>query len=66
MPANVTAKLPLTDLTCYQLDPAQIHPTTLLSGGASGLTSALDPSDCPHNGYATPEVDTVTRRRDRP
>src|SRR4051812_11109587 len=40
VPANVTAKAPLTDLACH----ANSDPT---SGDG-----------CPHNGYATPEVDT--------
>lgn len=60
VPAEQTAKLPLTDLACYQLDPAQLDPASLLSGGASGLTGALDPSDCPHNDYAEPELSTAT------
>src|SRR5436853_5378753 len=40
VPANVTAKAPLTDLACH----ANSDPT-------SG-------DNCPHNGYAQPEVDT--------
>jgi hypothetical protein len=58
VPSNQTVKLPLTDLTCFQVDPSKLG-EGLTEGGASGLVNAFDGSGCPHNGYAQPEVDTA-------
>lgn len=56
VPANQTAKLPLLDLACYSVQPQGGDPT---EGGAGAVADSLDPSDCPHNDYAKPEVDTA-------
>src|SRR3954471_938485 len=57
VPANQTAKLPLTDLACYSYTPTV--PSDPSEGGADSLTDGFDGSKCPHSDYAKPEVDTA-------
>jgi len=55
-PSNQTARLPLQDVLCNEVDPSAGDPT---SGGASGVTDSFDTSGCEHNDYEQPDVDSA-------
>ena len=59
-PSNQTARLPLLDMSCYQFEPAvPTDPGQIFDGGADTVTDSFDMSECPHNDYVEPTVDTA-------
>lgn len=57
-PANQTFRLPLIDLMCG--GAGSLDPQNIFDGGAGGIAELADTSDCPHNHYAEPTLDTAT------